>query len=189
MERTTFSFYQSCQDARGGLYNASESVSWHALSNNSLGLDSSLGYGDLTALYGLDIVTFGFSDSIGGSRLDSQVIATIEPEYYFNGLFGLNHQATNLTNFSDPLPSALTTMKNNNLIPSLSWAYTAGASYSKYEIIASMTFLYDRMRGSENYLVPVRSLRSTMERDMESMVLHCILSKHNIAVLQVSVVF
>lgn len=120
-----------CQDSRGGLFNASQSRSWHALSNNSLGLDANLGYGDLSALYGLDTIGLGFSDSIGGPKLDSQVVTALAPKHYYVGLFGLNHQATNLSNFSDPHASALTTLKNNGFIPSLSWAYTAGAQYRK----------------------------------------------------------
>ena len=120
-----------CPQSRGGLFDPSRSSSWHALSNNSLGLDANLGYGDLSALYGLDTIQLGFSDSIGGPRLDSQILSALAPEHYFVGLFGLNHQATNLSNFSIPHPSALTTLKENSLIPSLSWGYTAGAQYRK----------------------------------------------------------
>lgn len=129
------SISRSCGDSRGGLFNASQSVSWHALGNNSLGLEANLGYGDLTALYGLDTIILGFSDSIGGPKLDAQVVTALAPKHYFNGLFGLNHQATNLTNFTDPHPSALRTMKDNNIIPSLSWAYTAGAQYREWFLI------------------------------------------------------
>lgn len=123
--------YPLCDDARGGLFNDSHSTSWKALSNNSLGLDDALGFRDKTGQFGLDSITIGFGDFEGGPQLDSQLIAGIAPEWYFNGLFGLNHQATFLENFTEPHPSALTTMKSHNMIPSLSWAYTAGAKYSK----------------------------------------------------------
>ena len=53
------------------------------------------------------------------------------PEFYYMGLFGLNHQATNFTNFASQRASYLMTLKQQGLIPSLSWAYTAGAQYSK----------------------------------------------------------
>lgn len=45
------------------------------------------------------------------------------------GILGLGFQGTSITKFPDPYPSFLTMMKDQNLIPSLSWAYTAGASY------------------------------------------------------------
>ena len=121
--------HPNCRDARGELFNVSQSTSWHALSNNTLDLNTNLGLGHLVGLYGLDTVALGFSDSIGGPTLDSQVVTLIEPQYYLDGLFGLNNQPTNLSEFSDPHPSALTTMKRKNLIPSLSWGYTAGAPY------------------------------------------------------------
>lgn len=124
---------EGCPESRGGLFNATQSSSWHALGHYSLGIDANLGYGDLTALYGQDTITFGFSDSIGRPELESQVVTALTTDDYLVGLFGLNHQAVNLTNFTDPLPSALGTMKKNNMIPSLSWAYTAGALYRKSE--------------------------------------------------------
>ncbi|KAG6991095.1 hypothetical protein G7Y79_00057g090770 [Physcia stellaris] len=140
-----------CPQSRGGLFDPSRSSSWHALSNNSLGLDANLGYGDLSALYGLDTIQLGFSDSIGGPRLDSQILSALAPEHYFVGLFGLNHQATNLSNFSIPHPSALTTLKENSLIPSLSWGYTAGAQYRSKGVFGSLTFGgYDASRFYDN---------------------------------------
>lgn len=120
-----------CPQSRGELFDPAQSTSWHALSNNSLGLDANLGYGDLSALYGLDTIELGFSESIGGPKLDSQILSALAPEHYYVGLFGLNHQATNLSDFSTPHPSALTTLKENKLIPSLSWGFTAGAQYRK----------------------------------------------------------
>jgi len=121
----------TCSQSRGGLYDPGQSKSWHILGNYSLGLESTLGYGDLTAAYGEDTVALGFTDSNGGATLDSQIVAGIETDYYYTGVFGLGNQGTNLTNFTDPRPSFLTTMKAKNLIPSLSWAYTAGARYRK----------------------------------------------------------
>ena len=121
----------TCSDSRGGLFNVSLSSSWHGLGNYSLGIDTNLGYGNLSGSYGLETVSLGFSDSIGGPTLDSQVVTALAAKYYYIGLFGLNHQATNLSDFTNPHPSFLRTMKTKDLIPSLSWAYTAGAPYRK----------------------------------------------------------
>lgn len=121
----------TCDQSRGGLFNPAQSKTWNAVGNYSLGLESNLGYGSLSAAYGEDTVAFGFTNANGGPALDSQVVAGIQTDYYYTGIFGLGSQGTNFTNFSDPRPSSLTTMKAKNLIPSLSWAYTAGAPYRK----------------------------------------------------------
>ena len=85
----------------------------------------------MTGQFGLDSVTIGFGDFDGGPQLEPQLIGEIAPEYYFNGLFGLNPNDTFLENFTKPHTSALAMMKRQNMIPSLSWAYTAGAPYGE----------------------------------------------------------
>lgn len=107
-----------------------------------MGLDVSLGY-DASANYGLDTVALGFSNAIGAPALQRQVVATFTTYNFYTGLFGLGNQPTNFTASNDsnnltntnPQPSFLTTMKNLTLIPSLSWAYTAGAIYREYSSI------------------------------------------------------
>ena len=117
-----------CTKSRGGVFDPGHSSSWDQLGNHSLGLEANFGYDNLAALYGLDTVSLG---DFGGPPLDTQLVATLAAGYPSLGLFGLNHQSTNLSNFSKPHTSYLTSLKERNLIPSLSWAYTAGASYSK----------------------------------------------------------
>ena len=121
----------ACTESRGGLYNDTKSTSWTEIGNFSLGLGANFGYDIFNATYGFDTVSLGFGGDIGGPTLKSQVVAALAPDFYYLGLFGLNHQATNLTDFAHPHTSYLTRLKEMNLIPSLSWAYTAGAHYSK----------------------------------------------------------
>ncbi len=122
----------SCDpSSRGGTFNISESRSWNGTGNYSLGIEFNLNYRD-TGTYGLDTVALGMASSIGGSPLDSQVVAGIETYTYYVGMFGLGPQPTNFTDFSEPHPSFLSTLKSNQLIPSLSWGYTAGARYREY---------------------------------------------------------
>ena len=121
----------NCTQTRGGTFNSSKSESWRSVGNYTLGLEQNLGYKE-TAAYGFDTLALGFSGDIGSSALQSQVIASIGTDDYYVGIFGLGHQPYNFTNFSDPHPSFLTTMRSKNLIPSLSWAYTAGARYREY---------------------------------------------------------
>jgi len=93
-----------------------------------LGLEVNLGYNE-TAPYGFDTVALGFSDSIGGPTINSQVVSAVATDDFYVGIFGLGHQGTNISDFTEPHPSFLSVMKNESLIPSLSWGYTAGAPY------------------------------------------------------------
>ena len=128
----------TCPQSRGELFNASLSSTWSSLGTYALGLETNLGY-DGAGSYGLDTVALGLSNDTGGPTLRSQVVATLTLNLFYTGLFGLGTQPTNFTasqdsnNLTDtiPYPSFLTTMKNQSLIPSLSWAYTAGAAYSE----------------------------------------------------------
>ena len=122
----------NCSESRGGTFDPSQSKSWVAVGNYTLGLEADVGYDALIATYGKDDVALGFTNSNGGPKIDSQVVAAIETDYYYMGVFGLGSQGTNFTNFTDPRLSFLAAMKAKNLIPSLSWAYTAGAPYRKY---------------------------------------------------------
>jgi hypothetical protein len=55
------------------------------------------------------------------------------------GTFGLSPRPTNFTNFDNPQPSYLTSLKSKNLIPSLSYGYTAGAPYRQKKVQGSLT--------------------------------------------------
>ena len=126
----------TCSQSRGELFDTSGSNTWSALGNYSLGLELNLGYND-PATYGLDTVALGLSNATRGPILQGQVVAGLESYDFYTGLFGLGDQPTNFTASHDqsnltgtvPHSSFLTTMKSENLIPSLSWAYTAGANY------------------------------------------------------------
>ena len=132
----------SCNESRGGLFDATRSSSWQALGNYSLDLEVDL-VEEETATYGLDTIALGFANSIGGPTLNSQVISALATDDYYMGVFGLGHQGTNVSNFTNPLPSFLTTMRNESLIPSLSWAYTAGALYREsFFNLASCAYRY-----------------------------------------------
>ena len=106
------------------------------MGNYSLGIDENLGY-HTAASYGLDTIALGASNYTGGPALSSQVVAGLETYLYYTGMFGLGSQSSNFTNSSSPenltdtIPykSFLGSLKASNLIPSLSWAYTAGAPY------------------------------------------------------------
>lgn len=142
-----------CDDpnSRGGAFNVTKSMTWNSTGIFPLGLELNLNYGD-TGAYGLDTVALGYSDSIGGPPLDSQVVVGMEAYSYYIGMFGLGPQPTNLTDFSKPYPSFLSTLKSRNMIPSLSWGYTAGAHYRESILQPLLTFFEQLVRKSDmNY--------------------------------------
>ena len=91
-------------------------------------LELNLGYSD-NATYGLDAVALGVSDATGSSQIESQVISAFATDDFYIGLVGLGHQPINFSDYNTPNSSLLTSMRDKNMIPSLSWAYTAGAIY------------------------------------------------------------
>ncbi|KAL8753555.1 MAG: hypothetical protein Q9184_005385 [Pyrenodesmia sp. 2 TL-2023] len=128
-----------CSESRGWLFNQSQSNTWEDLGPFTLGLEQNLGHNESGA-FGLDTISLGLTNATGGPTLNSQVIAGIETEHWYIGLFGLQQQPTNLTNFSQPRQSFLSTLRAQNLIPSLSWSYTAGAHYQSKGSFGSLTF-------------------------------------------------
>ena len=121
----------TCSESRGGLFNLTQSTSRVDLGILTLARELNLGYND-TGYYGADTMALGLSNDTGGPAVNSQVVVGIETNHYRIGMFGLSQQPSNLTNFTEPHASFLTTLKTQKLIPSLSWAYTAGASYREY---------------------------------------------------------
>ena len=96
-----------------------------------MGLEGNLGYSD-GATYGHDTLALGLSEAIGGPQLESQVVATFENNDFYIGLFGLGHEGTNFSEYNTPNATFLTSLKERNMIPSLSWGYTAGAIYREF---------------------------------------------------------
>ncbi|KAL8914315.1 MAG: hypothetical protein Q9171_001035 [Xanthocarpia ochracea] len=102
----------------------------------SFGLESNLGY-TAKGQFGFDTVALGWQGS-GGPVLDHQIVAGIaDPDFYL-GVFGLNPRPSNFTNFTNPVPSYLSSLKTQGLIPSLSWAYTAGNQYRLNKALGSL---------------------------------------------------
>ena len=96
-----------------------------------MGLETNLGYSD-NATYGLDTLALGLSNANGSPQIQTQVVAAFATDDYYVGLFGLGHQGVNFSEYSTPNATFLTTLKDQDMIPSLSWGYTAGAIYREY---------------------------------------------------------
>ncbi|KAL6714321.1 hypothetical protein ACLMJK_007744 [Lecanora helva] len=131
--------YMDCSDSRGQIFDSIKSASWNSTGFYTMGLEMNLGYND-TAAFGLDTVALGVSDAGRSYHLENQVVATYANDDYFIGMFGLSSQPTNFSTVTNSTPSSLATLKAKNLIPSLSWGYTAGARYQgKGGAFASLT--------------------------------------------------
>jgi hypothetical protein len=70
------------------------------------------------------------------------------------GVFGLGPKPTNFTDgFNDPQPSFMWSLKNQSMIPSISYGYTAGAPYRLKKVLGSLTLGgYDASRFTPNNL-------------------------------------
>ena len=152
----------SCEDSRGLTFNPNKSTSWNTerLDNNGLFQLTTYyeGFLNLTgnAYYGFDTLTLGVPGAELPS-LDNQIIAGIATNDYWLGYLGLSPIPFNFssqddaTSMRDPQPSFLSSLKNQSLIPSLSWGYTAGASYQQDPTFGSLVLGgYDESRFTPN---------------------------------------
>ena len=123
----------ACANARGGdpLFYPNTSTTWKDIGIYNLGFEGNLNYTG-NGQYGVETVGLGI-DSSAGPALTGQVVAGIVADDFYLGNFGINPQPTNFSNFEDPRPSFFQTLKDKNMIPSLSYSYTAGNQYRRYQ--------------------------------------------------------
>ncbi len=120
----------NCAASRGHTFNPNTTTTWKDQGLYGLGAETNLPYtsnfddGD----YGFDTLGLGYSGS-GGPALDHQVVATVATKDFYLGNLGLTPRPVNFSSFDNPSPSFLTSLRNQSLIPSLSYGYNAGAQY------------------------------------------------------------
>ncbi len=118
----------TCATARGGLFNRNTSSTWNPSGFWQLGNERNLGI-FANGLYGNDTIGLGYQGS-GGPTLENQVLATIGTEQFYLGMFAVNPKRTNFSGVAEQgQASYMTTLQQQNLIPSVSFGYTAGAPY------------------------------------------------------------
>lgn len=127
----------NCGDSRGKTFQKAASWTYKPVdigqtSIFELGVEENLlgrmVYGD----FGTDVMTLGWPGS-GGVTVEKSIIAGIgDTHFTWLGVIGLNPRPTNFSSANDaPQTSFIQSLKNQGDIPSLSWAYTAGAQYSE----------------------------------------------------------
>ncbi|KAI1336017.1 acid protease [Xylariaceae sp. FL0016] len=141
-----------CAVSRGSLFITNDSSTWDqvgdfGINGDGVGLEANLGYTQ-NARWGLDTVGLG----LAGPSLDNQSVAGIPTaEPFYLGVFGLNNQPVNFSTLGNSTPSFITTLKDQQMIPSLSWSYTAGAQYRLKQVYAQLILSgYDTSRFTEN---------------------------------------
>lgn len=121
----------NCSSLRGGEFLLDKSSTWQNntadLSSNiySLLVDPQLGY-DGRAELGFDVVSL--AGASGPTTLKNQTVGGFAVTDSYLGLLGIDPRSSNFTG-SPPIPSYLQNLRNQSLIPSLSWGYTAGSKY------------------------------------------------------------
>ena len=151
-----------CESLRGQLFRSNQSTTWSTsrLANNGLYSlatyqESMLGLSG-NAYYGFDTVRLGGAFHPGLPVLQNQLIAGIGTNDFWLGSLGLSPTALNFTNLNNPVPSLLGSLRQADLVPSTSWAYTAGMPYCEPPVYGSLTFGgYDEIRRSNQETVSI----------------------------------
>ncbi|KAL9611566.1 MAG: hypothetical protein Q9167_003785 [Letrouitia subvulpina] len=137
---------ESCAQSRGGLYNSNTSSTWSPKGLYQLFNGRNLGI-DAVGLFGNETLGLGLPGS-GAPTLEKQIVAGIGNQAFYLGMFGINPKRTNYTGIEEEgQASIMTSLKDQNLIPSISWGYTAGAQYRLKKVLGSLTLGgYDQSR-------------------------------------------
>ena len=126
----------TCLNGRGILFNPNSSSTWSEYGFYALGAEQNLGSSS-NARYGNDTVGLGIQGS-GGPVLPDQIVAAFSTDDFYLGFIGVNPASTTLQQ-KQQKASYLTTLKNQNMIPSLSFGYTAGNKYRLKQVLGSLT--------------------------------------------------
>ncbi|KAF2111916.1 aspartic peptidase domain-containing protein [Lophiotrema nucula] len=119
-------------------FDVNASSTWSNIGTYGLDLGYGLDYYDAAGNYGLETVGIGFPNS-GLPSLSSQVVSGIVNKKLWLGMIGLSPVASNFSDFEYPQRAFMTTLMDDGRIPSLSYGYTAGASYRLQRVAGSLT--------------------------------------------------
>lgn len=126
-------------------FQTNSSSSWDLMGIYKLATDQNLwGKQDRQSLYGQDTVTLeNYASGAANPKLKSQTVAGVSTANIWLGSLGLNPSTGNFSVENNDIPSLMQTLKNQSIIPSLSFGYTAGASYCKLNVSEETGHLTD----------------------------------------------
>ncbi|KAF1842153.1 acid protease [Cucurbitaria berberidis CBS 394.84] len=153
------------------------SSTWHEIGIYGTTAREELGY-NASGLYGLDTLGLMIVNS-GGPTLESQVIGGVVNPRLWVGRLGMDVKPSNFSEFENPQRSMISTLKEEQYIPSLSYGYTAGAYYKKPNAFGGLTFGgYDQTRFIPNTISfpfdandsrkPSLNIQAIVTRDMQN---------------------
>ncbi|KAH7083520.1 peptidase aspartic [Paraphoma chrysanthemicola] len=134
-----------CPASRGKTFQPNSSSTHSSVSLQGsiyeLGIEENLLGRIVNGDYGIDSVTLGYPGG-GGATVSRSVIAGIgDTHFTWLGVLGLNPRPVNFsTTPNAPKTSFVQSLKDQGDIPSLAWAYTAGARYKSKPIFGSLVF-------------------------------------------------
>ncbi|KAF2705263.1 acid protease [Pleomassaria siparia CBS 279.74] len=126
-----------CYDSRGRTFSTTDSKTWKEIGFYQLWLEKNLKFSG-NGKFGYETVGLGIPGEQGPTLVNTTVGTLVSKDFWL-GHLGLNAKPTNFTAFTEPSPSYMTYLFQQNLIPSLSFGYTAGAQYRLATVLASLT--------------------------------------------------
>ncbi|KAH6618750.1 aspartic peptidase domain-containing protein [Boeremia exigua] len=135
-------------------FQVARSTQWSAIGQYGVDLEDAL---NMTAegLFGYDHVALGPAADTNSDgnviAIDRQVVAAIADMDYFMGVLPLGQAESSFSSLSEPQESLIWNLRNSSRIPSLSYAYTAGAKYESKSVFGSLILGgYDSTRFTPN---------------------------------------
>lgn len=111
-------------------FQSNVSSTWDLIGLYEIGVNRKLGYTG-NGISGYDTVGFGKTSTSDAQFLQKQVLTAYATPDLWIGQLGLGTQEVTFRQ-NERVNSTLLNLKNNGIIPSLSFGYTAGASYRRY---------------------------------------------------------
>ncbi|KAJ9613236.1 hypothetical protein H2200_003178 [Cladophialophora chaetospira] len=121
-----------CENKRGGLFAANESISFRPQGLYELNFEPQLGNTG-SGYYGLDTVILD-----DATYVSDQIVAVVNSTDYWIGSLGLGVQNTRFSGSENISPLLSSLVEQENDIPSRSYGYTAGAVYRLKSVPASL---------------------------------------------------
>lgn len=162
----------NCESSRGYIFASNTSTSWSTqrLANGGLYQLNTFEEGFLgltgNAYYGFDTISLGDIGS-GLPNLPNQLVAGFATNSFWLGSLGLSPKSFNFTTLDNPIQSLLSNLYLGGHIPSLSWAYTAGAHYQNPAVLGSLTLGgYDTTRFARSKTLSNLAFGADFSRDL-----------------------
>ncbi|KAF2850951.1 acid protease [Plenodomus tracheiphilus IPT5] len=148
-----------CPESRGAeVFNSAQNIgfqtnvssTWSAIGQYDVNLEEALNYTS-AGLFGFDRVQLGTASISTSLNLDHQVVAGIADPDYYMGVLPLGTTDSSFSSLSQSVDSLMSQLRNASKIPSLSYAYTAGAPYRLKSVFGSLILGgYDSTRFTTN---------------------------------------